>query len=87
MQAEALTSLINRIRKGIYLFRLLRIVKSKLANRLASGKNAFIIHGNADPDALASAFSLSSIFSGTIIAPGGLDRSSKVMAETIGIET
>ncbi|MDH4123904.1 MAG: DHH family phosphoesterase, partial [Thermoplasmata archaeon] len=47
----------------------------------------FIIHGNADPDALASAFSLSSIFSGTIIAPGGLDRSSKVMAETIGIET
>ena len=61
-------------------------VKSALAKSLLTGTSAFVIHGNADPDALGSAYALSSTFSGPIIAPGGLDRNSKVVAERLKIE-
>jgi phosphoesterase RecJ-like protein len=61
-------------------------VKSALAKTLLTGRSAFVIHGNADPDALGSAYALSSIFSGPIIAPGGLDRNSKVVAERLSIQ-
>lgn len=59
---------------------------SKLAGILSKkGLNAFIIHGNADPDALASAYAMSSVFGGSIVAPQGLDRGSKQIAEKLSI--
>ncbi|MEM2838906.1 MAG: DHH family phosphoesterase [Thermoplasmata archaeon] len=61
-------------------------MKQNLAKMLGQGRNAFIVHGNADPDALASAYALCQAFSGRIIAPGGIDRMSKVIAESLGIE-
>ena len=60
-------------------------MKSALAKSFLTGTSAFVIHGNADPDALGSAYALSTTFSGTIIAPGGLDRSSKILAEKFSI--
>lgn len=61
-------------------------MKQNLAKVLGQGRNAFIVHGNADPDALASAYALSQVFSGSIIAPGGLDRISKIVADTLSID-
>jgi len=61
-------------------------VKQNLAKLLSQGRNAFIVHGNADPDALATAFALSKVFPGIIIAPDGLDRMSKIISEALGIE-
>jgi nanoRNase/pAp phosphatase (c-di-AMP/oligoRNAs hydrolase) len=61
-------------------------VKQNLAKLLSQGRNAFIVHGNADPDALATAFALSKVFPGIIIAPDGLDRVSKIISEALGIE-
>ena len=61
-------------------------MKQNLAKVLGQGRNAFIVHGNADPDALASAYALSQVFSGSIIAPGGLDRMSKIVAEALDID-
>lgn len=58
----------------------------KLAQLLSSRSNAFVIHGNGDPDALASAYALASVFRGEIIAPEGLDRLSKRLAENLSIE-
>jgi len=58
---------------------------NKLARLLRDGPNAFIVHGNADSDALASAFVLSSIFRGDIVVPEGLDRTSKKVAESLSI--
>jgi len=63
-------------------------VLSNIAAELEKGEFLILLHGNADPDALASAFAISSTFSGaTIGVPGGLDRVSKVLANTLGIET
>jgi len=63
-------------------------VLSKIAAELDKGHFLILLHGNADPDALASAFAISSTFRGvTIGVPGGLDRVSKVVASTLGIET
>lgn len=61
-------------------------MKTALAKTLSAGRSAFIIHGNADPDAVGSAYALSTTFHGPIIAPGGLDRSSKVVAEKLSID-
>lgn len=61
-------------------------MKQNLAKLLSQGRNAFIVHGNADPDALATAFALSKVFPGIIIAPDGLDRVSKIISEALGIE-
>lgn len=60
-------------------------VISKLAKILGRGTTAFVMHGNADPDALASAYALSSAFSGAIIATEGLDRMSKRLMERLSI--
>jgi phosphoesterase RecJ-like protein len=63
-------------------------VLSKIAAELEKGEFLILLHGNADPDALASAFAISSTYRGaTIGVPGGLDRVSKVVASTLGIET
>jgi nanoRNase/pAp phosphatase (c-di-AMP/oligoRNAs hydrolase) len=60
-------------------------VKSALAKSFLTGTSAFVIHGNADPDALGSAYALSTVFSGSIVAPGGLDRASKILAQKFSI--
>lgn len=60
-------------------------MKSALAKTLLTGRSAFVIHGNADPDALGSAYAMTTVFSGPIIAPGGLDRSAKVVASRMSI--
>lgn len=61
---------------------------SEIAAELESGGGtAVLLHGNADPDALASAFAVSRAFSDvTIIAPGGLDRVAKVLAKQLDVD-
>jgi nanoRNase/pAp phosphatase (c-di-AMP/oligoRNAs hydrolase) len=53
---------------------------------LLRGRKALVVHGNADPDALGSAFALQQAFpDADIVAPGGLDRIAKIMAAKLGI--
>jgi len=63
-------------------------VLSEIAVELTSTRRTIVLlHGNADPDALASAFAVSRAFGGvSIVAPGGLDRISKVLAQQLGID-
>ena len=51
------------------------------------GRKVVLLHGNADPDALGSAFAIQQAFGEvTIAAPGGMDRVSKVVASKLSIE-
>jgi nanoRNase/pAp phosphatase (c-di-AMP/oligoRNAs hydrolase) len=51
-----------------------------IALRLQSGKKLVLLHGNADPDALGCAFAIYRSFPHVdVVAPGGLDRLSKVI--------
>lgn len=60
---------------------------SKIASELEKGDFLILLHGNADPDALASAFAVKSSFPRvTIGVPGGLDRVSKVLSNILAIE-
>jgi phosphoesterase RecJ-like protein len=63
-------------------------VLEEIASELSSdGVTAVVLHGNADPDALSSAFAIAKAFDGVVIsAPGGLDRVSKVLAQQLGID-
>jgi phosphoesterase RecJ-like protein len=63
-------------------------VLEQIASELGSdGVTAVVLHGNADPDALSSAFAIARAFDNVLIAaPGGLDRVSKVLARQLGIE-
>lgn len=59
----------------------------EISHRLAEGNNLVLVHGNADPDALGSAYAIASNFPETVIgAPGGLDRVSKVIRSNLGID-
>ena len=62
---------------------------SSIAAELSKdGGTLVLLHGNADPDALASAFAVQSNFPDVVIgATGGLDRLSKLLAAALGIET
>jgi nanoRNase/pAp phosphatase (c-di-AMP/oligoRNAs hydrolase) len=64
-------------------------VLSSIAAELSKdGGTLVLLHGNADPDALASAFAVQSAFPDVVIGtPGGLDRISKVLSRVIGIES
>jgi len=64
-------------------------VLSSIAAELSKdGGTLVLLHGNADPDALASAFAVQSNFPDVVIgATGGLDRMSKLLAAALGIET
>lgn len=56
-----------------------------IASLLERGRKLILVHGNADPDALGSAYAIAKAFpEATIVAPGGLDRISKVVAERMG---
>lgn len=60
---------------------------SRIASELEKGGTVALLHGNADPDAMASAFAVQSSFPGvTIWTPGGVDRMAKQMARSVGIE-
>ena len=51
------------------------------------GRKVVLLHGNADPDALGSAFAIQQAFGEvTIAAPGGMDRVSKVVASKLSID-
>ncbi len=57
-----------------------------LANRLRTGRNVVLVHGNADMDALGSAYALKHAFPNTdIFAPNGIDRVCKVVTEKIEV--
>lgn len=62
---------------------------SSIAAELSKdGGTLVLLHGNADPDALASAYAVQNGFPEVVIGvPGGLDRISKVLSGTIGIES
>jgi phosphoesterase RecJ-like protein len=64
-------------------------VLSSIATELSKdGGTLILLHGNADADAVASAFAVQQSFPEvTIGVPGGLDRVSKVLAQTLGIKT
>ena len=61
---------------------------SRIAEDLSQrGGTLVLLHGNADPDALASAFAVQKAFPEvTIGVPGGLDRVAKQLANTLMIE-
>lgn len=61
----------------------------EIATELAKeGGTLVLLHGNADPDAMASAFAIQRSFPDvTIGTPGGLNRVSKILAKNLGIET
>lgn len=60
----------------------------EIASELGSGgSTTIVLHGNADPDAVSSAFAISRAFKDVVIsAPGGLDRASKVLAQQLDID-
>ena len=62
---------------------------SRIADELSKGGGTLVLlHGNADPDALASGFAIQQSFPEVIIGvPGGLDRLSKLLSLTLGINT
>ena len=54
---------------------------------MEGGRKLILLHGNADADALGSAYALSMAFpEGDIVAPGGLDRVSKVVTEKLSLD-
>ena len=58
-----------------------------ISSKLEKGRKLILIHGNADPDALGSAYAIAKAFpEADIVAPGGLDRISKIITEKLGIE-
>ncbi len=63
-------------------------VLSSIAKELSKGGGTLaLLHGNADPDALASAFAVQRSFPGVVVGvPGGLDRIAKLLAKEFGIE-
>lgn len=62
---------------------------SSIADELSKGGGTLILlHGNADPDALASAFAIQQSFPEVSIwTPGGLDRIAKLLSAKLGIKT
>ncbi|HJX04988.1 MAG TPA: DHH family phosphoesterase, partial [Thermoplasmata archaeon] len=53
-----------------------------------SGGTLILLHGNADADALASAFAVQQSFPDVVIGvPGGLDRVSKMLSKELDIES
>lgn len=58
-----------------------------IAEKLRNGKKVIVVHGNADMDAIGSAYAIKKAFpEADIFAPTGIDRVSKVVQEKFGIE-
>ncbi len=59
----------------------------EIADKLRGKKKVIVVHGNADMDAMGSAYALKSAFpDADIFAPNSIDRVSKLVAEKLGIE-
>ena len=57
------------------------------AEMLSKGRKIILVHGNADMDAVGSAYALSKCFPpADVCAPGGVDRVAKLVAEKIGLD-
>jgi len=57
------------------------------AEKLRQENKVILVHGNADMDAIGSAYAVSVCFpGGDIYAPGGVDRVASLVAEKLGIE-
>lgn len=57
-----------------------------IAEKLKDGSKVIMVHGNADMDAIGSAYAISRAFGNcTIYAPDGVDRVSKMVAEKLDI--
>ncbi len=53
---------------------------------LEGGSKVILVHGNADMDAVGSAYAIARVFGDcTIYAPGGVDRVSRMVTEKLGI--
>ncbi len=58
-----------------------------IAEKLAQGRKVVLVHGNADMDALGSAYALSRAFpDAEIYAPNGLDRVARMVAEKMSVD-
>ncbi|MBR2254899.1 MAG: DHH family phosphoesterase, partial [Candidatus Methanomethylophilaceae archaeon] len=58
----------------------------RIVELLTPGDNLFIVHGNADMDAIGTAYALAEAFpKSDIYAPDGIDRVSKTVIEKLGI--
>jgi phosphoesterase RecJ-like protein len=58
-----------------------------IAAELREGSKLVLVHGNADPDALGCAYAVFSCFPNvTVVAPGGLDRISKLVSEKLAFK-
>lgn len=59
----------------------------EIANKLKGGKKVVMVHGNADMDAISSAYAISKCFpTCDIYAPCGIDRVSRFVQEKIGFD-
>ena len=59
---------------------------SDTTKALEGGRKVILVHGNADMDAVGSAYALSRAFGDcTIFAPGGVDRVSRMVSDKMGI--
>lgn len=59
----------------------------EVADRLKGKNKVILVHGNADMDAIGSAYALKKAFpEADIFAPNGIDRISKLVVEKIGVE-
>ena len=59
----------------------------EIANKLKGGKKVVMVHGNADMDAISSAYAISRCFpTCDIYAPCGIDRVSRFVQEKIGFD-
>lgn len=59
----------------------------EIADKLKGTRKVILVHGNADMDALGSAYALKTAFpDADIFAPNGVDRVSRLVAEKLGIE-
>lgn len=59
---------------------------STVADRLKDGKKVILVHGNADMDAIGSAYAISRTFGNCdIYAPAGIDRIAKTVIEKMNI--
>jgi len=62
------------------------IDQAHIIERLSKGRKLILVHGNADMDALGSAYAVRCVFpEADIFAPSGLDRVAKMVAEKLDI--
>ena len=65
----------------------MEITYAEAAQYLRDGSKVIMVHGNADMDAVGSAYALSRAFGNCVIyAPEGIDRVSKMVAEKLSID-